>query len=317
MQTEESTQEKSAQQEETLRRYRRALDSIVEQLKRDPYILAAILVGSLSYDTVWERSDIDLFLVTDEAKLKSEAVTLVEDDITVHAYPQTRSQFRKAVQGAVRSSFLDSILSRGTVLFSRDETIPQLLADRGAMGGRDQSAQILKQAIGLLPLLTKAQKFCYVKGDLHYAFLWILYLLPSLASIETLRHGEVTGREVIQQAERHHPALFDALYHRLIDGPKTPETIEAALTLVQSYLRDHQEEIFAPLFDYLAEQSGPRSSTEIDHYFHTHYNISCAASACEWLADESIIERTGLPTRITERSRADVQEAAYYFLREI
>ncbi len=301
----------------TRERYRRALDSVVEQLKRDPYVLAAILVGSLSYDTVWERSDIDLFLVTDEAKLKSEALTLVEDDIIIHAYPQTRSNFRKAVQGATRSSFLDSILSRGTVLFSRDETLPRLLADRGVMGARDQAAQILQRATGILPSLNKAQKYYHVKGDIHYAFLWIMGLLPGLAGVETLRHGEVTGREVIQQAERHNPALFNALYHGLIDGPKTSETIGAALDLIHGYLRDNLAEIFAPLLDYLAEQPGARSATEIDHHFVSHFNIESVAMACEWLADEGVIQRVATPTRITERSRADVQEAAFYFLRDV
>lgn len=301
----------------TQERYRRALDSVVEQLKRDPYVLAAILVGSLSYDSVWERSDIDLFLVTDEAKIKNESLTLVEDDIIIHAYPKTRSSFRKLVQSATRSGFVDSILSLGTVLFSRDETIPLLLADHGALGARDKAAQVLQRATGVLPLLTKAQKYYHAKQDLHYSFLWIMSLLPGLAGVETLRHGEVTTREVIQQAERHNPALFKALYHDLIDGPKSKESIGAALDLIHNYLIQNLDEIFGPLLDYLAEQPGARSATEINHYFAGHYNIEGADMTCEWLADEGFIDRVAVPTRVTERSRADVQEAAYYLLRDL
>jgi uncharacterized protein len=300
--------------EATALRYRRALDSVVAQLQQDHTVLAAILVGSLSYATVWKRSDIDLFLVTDEAKIKSEALALVEDDIIIHAYPVTRSAFRKSVQAATRSSFLDSMLSRGTVLFSRDETIPRLLADRGPMGARDQAAQIFKRATGILPLLVKAEKYYHAKGDLHYAFLWIMNLLPGFAAVETLRHGEVVGREVIQQAEKYDPELFGALYHRLIDGPKTAETIGEALLRIHSYLRQNLDEIFAPLLDYLAEQPGARSSTEIDYHFARQHNIEGVSMACEWLADEGIIDRAAIPTRITERSHADVQEAAYFYL---
>jgi uncharacterized protein len=39
------------------------LDALVEQVKEDRSVLAAILCGSLSHDTVWARSDIDLVLV--------------------------------------------------------------------------------------------------------------------------------------------------------------------------------------------------------------------------------------------------------------
>ncbi len=45
-----------------------ALDALVEKVKRDRSILAAVLCGSLSHDTVWAKSDIDLVLVTVDDK---------------------------------------------------------------------------------------------------------------------------------------------------------------------------------------------------------------------------------------------------------
>ena len=40
-----------------------ALDGLVPQLRQDRSILAAILCGSLSHDTVWARSDIDRYIL--------------------------------------------------------------------------------------------------------------------------------------------------------------------------------------------------------------------------------------------------------------
>ena len=49
-----------------------ALDALVAQVRQDRSILAAILCGSLSHDTVWAKSDIDLVLVTiDDSKVPS------------------------------------------------------------------------------------------------------------------------------------------------------------------------------------------------------------------------------------------------------
>ena len=45
-----------------------ALDALVEQVRRDRSVLAAVLCGSLSHDTVWEKSDIDLVFVTIDDK---------------------------------------------------------------------------------------------------------------------------------------------------------------------------------------------------------------------------------------------------------
>ena len=51
----------------------RRLEALVEQVKKDRSILAAILCGSLSHDTVWAKSDIDLALVTiDDKKVEQE-----------------------------------------------------------------------------------------------------------------------------------------------------------------------------------------------------------------------------------------------------
>ena len=46
-----------------------ALDALIAYVKEDRSVLAAILCGSLSHDTVWAKSDIDLVLVTIDDKL--------------------------------------------------------------------------------------------------------------------------------------------------------------------------------------------------------------------------------------------------------
>ena len=60
--------------ESVQQKFTAALDALVEQVKRDRSILAAILCGSLSHDTVWAKSDIDLVLVTiDDKKVERES----------------------------------------------------------------------------------------------------------------------------------------------------------------------------------------------------------------------------------------------------
>ncbi len=63
-----------------------ALDVLVEQVKQDRSVLAAILCGSLSHDTVWAKSDIDLVLVTiDDKKVDEAGLALYADGVNVHA----------------------------------------------------------------------------------------------------------------------------------------------------------------------------------------------------------------------------------------
>src|SRR5262249_33839529 len=119
-------------------RYENALESLMEKVRQDHTILAAILLGSLAYDTVWEKSDIDLRLVTHEAKLQRANYSLVEDGINIHAFLQTRSEFKKTLEGAVHSSFMHFLLMKGRILFSRDDTLQELFENRHHMGARDR-----------------------------------------------------------------------------------------------------------------------------------------------------------------------------------
>jgi len=69
------------------KKFTAALDELVAQVKQDRSILAAILCGSLSHDTVWAKSDIDLALVTiDDKKLDKTSLALYADGVNVHAF---------------------------------------------------------------------------------------------------------------------------------------------------------------------------------------------------------------------------------------
>jgi len=79
-----------------------ALAELVDQVKGDRSVLAAVLCGSLSHDTVWEKSDIDLVLVTiDDKNVEPSDVALYAGGVNVHALLMPRAQFRKTVDGSI------------------------------------------------------------------------------------------------------------------------------------------------------------------------------------------------------------------------
>lgn len=53
-------------------RFIAAVDSFIEKLKSDPNILAVVVSGSLAYDVVWEKSDVDMTVVVRDQLLKTE-----------------------------------------------------------------------------------------------------------------------------------------------------------------------------------------------------------------------------------------------------
>ena len=96
-----------------------ALDALVEEIKKDRAILAVVLCGSLSHDTVWAKSDIDLVLVTiDDRKIENSGLSLNADGVNVHAVLMPRGEFRQVVEGSVNNSFFHSFLAKGRLLYT-------------------------------------------------------------------------------------------------------------------------------------------------------------------------------------------------------
>jgi len=127
-----------------------ALDALVEEIKEDRSILAAILCGSLSHDTVWAKSDIDLVLVTiDDKKVDATDVALYADGVNVHALLMPRTQFRQTVEGSVTNSFMHSFLAKGRLLYThdqREEDRGEYLSDQGIIGKASMPVRLTKRS---------------------------------------------------------------------------------------------------------------------------------------------------------------------------
>lgn len=292
-----------------------ALDDLVEQIKGDRSILAAILCGSLSHDTVWEKSDIDLVLVTiDDKKADRESLGLYAGGVNVHAFFMPRAEFRKTVEGATRNSFFHSFLAKGRLLYTHDDTITALCAKLHDIGARDTQMQLFGAAAHALSAIYKAHKWFLTRGDLDYTALWILYAATPLARIEVLDARQLADREVIPQALKLNPGFFATIYTEMLNTKKTRKNVRAALDAIDSYMAERTLRLFGPLLEHLQEVGEARSATEIEAHFKRSFNIDGVTPACEYLADQGLIGKVSTPVQLTKRSNVVVQELAFIHL---
>ena len=294
-------------------RFADAVDALIDRVKEDRSVLAAILCGSLSHDTVWAKSDVDLVFVTaDDKKVTREGLSLYADGINVHAQLMPRATYRGIVEGAQRNSFAHSFLAKGRLLYSHDPTIETLWQSLHAQGERDTAMQCFRSATHALSTLYKAHKWFRTRGDLEYTSLWILYTAAPLAEIEVMRAGQLVDREVLPRAAALNPDLFGVIYSGLLNERKTVARVRAALDAVDEYLLSRASELFAPVIEHLREVGEARSCTEIDDYFARHAGIEHVSAACEYLADQGLLGKASVTARLTKRSTVDVQELAFF-----
>ncbi len=298
-------------------RFTKALEALVTRVREDRSVLAAILCGSLSHDTVWARSDIDLVLVTiDDKKVEGGDLSLYADGVNVHALLLPRAQFRKTVEGSIRNSFMHSLLAKGRLLYTHDETITDLCDRLREIGQRDTEIQLLRAATRALGPIYKAHKWFLTRGDLDYTALWILYAATPLAQIEVIGRRLLADREVIPQAMTLNPVFFKTVYADILNGRKTRKNVREALEAVDHYLAQRAATLFGPVIDHLRAAGEARTCTEIEDHFQRNLDVSGVTAACEYLADQGLIGKASAPVQITRKSNIEVQELAFFYLED-
>jgi hypothetical protein len=293
--------------------FTKALDALIAEIKQDRTVLAAILCGSLSHDTVWDKSDIDLALVTvDDRKNDERGISLYADGLNTHAFLVSRTEFRQIVEGSVANSFMHSLLAKGRLIYTHDETIDALCERLHTMGDRDRQLQLLSAGTGVLPPLYKARKWFITRKDADYSALWILYAATPLARIEVIGAGQLADREVIPQAMLLNAAFFKTVYHDVLNEKKTLKSVEAALDAIDRYLADRTMLLYGPVLDHLRDVGEARSATEIEDHFARNFGVSHVTTVCEYLADRGLLAKASVPVKLTRRSNVEVQEMAFF-----
>ncbi|MGO4537867.1 hypothetical protein [Paenibacillus sp. 2TAB19] len=295
--------------------FRAALQTFVDKAKQDDQVIAVILLGSLSYDQVWEKSDIDLKLIVHDQKLKYGYRTFVEIDVPINASITTRNDFKRDMERTVQGSFGHSMLVRSTLLFTKDSSIESYFEQIRYVGERDRQLRLLQLSCFSLALLAKAEKWQYVKRDFTYSAFWIIKMVDTLSQIEVLLNGDIPMRECVQQALTYNPDFFRTVYSELVAANAHEEKVNDALKSINVYLSERAERLFAPVLAYLKEEADVRTAIDIMHKFKPVIDLDTGAitTGCDWLAEQGLIAKLESDTKATPASRVSLSEPAYLF----
>ena len=294
--------------------YEAALDSFVEQLQKDQNIIAAFVYGSMVRGDVWSESDIDMLIVTKDDSLPFQQHWLKDGDIIIQVDVHSRKNFRDWMERLLHGSILHHLMATGNLLFSNDATITEYHTDAQNFGERDRHLGMMVYANSAIGILQKVRKNIVHNEDPLTAFWWLSRSMEFLAFLEVLSNGDVPIREVIFQARKYNPELFNKGYINHIQKGTSIESLEEAYELCKEYIETRAESLFKPVTSFILEQGGHCGISQIDKHFRRKLrrdDIFTLINSCELLADLGIIQRMDSPLRLTNKSRHEVHEAGY------
>ncbi len=308
---------------EKVGRFQAVLDQFIERIAEDRYVLAIVLVGSLSPETIWHRESLGLWIIEADGvsrRLPSDGDNerifriLVENGINIHAEVIPRSRFKKMVEGSSRTAFSCNFFARREIVYSKDPSIDAWFKQANSIATKDQERELLTFSTWTIHASRHARKRLDIKGDLDLAAQEIVGAAHSVAHTEIIRQGQVWEQDVIYRAIDGNPKLFQTIYLDVLAKRKNRRVLSKALDAIDDYLDTHYKAHLKPLLDYLKKQNRVVPLSEMsDHFAFTQLYPWHLESACEWLERKGLLEKVSAPFKLTKRSLERIEEPAYFF----
>lgn len=298
-------------QMELKERYNAAVDSFVSKVKDDPNVIAVIVCGSVAYDVVWEKSDIDMTMIVRDQILKNKSYCIIEDDITINVDLSVRSDFKRALERSIGGLFSQSYFSKGKIVYTKDESLYDYFEDMKKIGSDDIALSTFYMACELVGIYDKCQKWLTVRKDPLYAQYYLLKATEVIAKMELCLNGEPSSREAIQKALAINPEIINTFYSEPMSHHFSEEEVEKAIEKIDSYLEQHLDIIKKPVIEFMSDQQ-IKTSTIISKHFHVegHFIIGIF----EYLEEKGIIEKVSQTIRITPKSKLAVEELGFIYI---
>jgi len=292
-------------------RFEAALDSFINKIKSDTNILAVIIAGSLANDTVWEKSDMDVYALVKDMKLSTRSFCIEEDGLIINVNLQSEFDFKRGLERSIGGGWQFSMFAKARVVYSRDNSLQDFLQDFQRMGADDRALAFFHAATELIGIMEKIEKWLTVKDDPQYAQLWSLKAAEQYANMRLILDNKPPSREALLKVMEYAPDSIKYLYERPLQGIMTREEVWDVLKIHRQFLEENLDLLKQPVIGYMADNEIRTVTTLVKHFrmdSHGLYHIF------DFLEEMGIVARVTETVRITPKSRREVEEVAFIYI---
>ena len=248
--------------EKTIIEYQNAFSEITEGLKKNKDIVAIFVFGSMVTGDLWEGSDIDLFVICNEAFHKVRDVYTEVLQIPVHSKFLSKKRFIESYEGEGIKGTIRNTLISSKLIYSKDEDISNIYSDTRYSINLDRDRWNLVYLGNVLKDIGVCKKYLHT-GGLYTSYEVLVRVLDNFSKLYLNTKGYVVSKDSLKMA-CNLSDNFDNLVQELFSSNIDKRTIENTLKFIENHLNYTVKETVKLLLDFLEEKSEYLSSYEIE-----------------------------------------------------
>lgn len=247
--------------DDRIKEYQRAYGVALESLKTNKEVLAAFVFGSMVSGDLWEKSDIDFFVVLKKWKPGMTNVYSDESGKSVHYKFMSKKEFMNSKGFDLKGSFLHRLFASSRMVYCVDKDIDARFSN--GRGYSDQARKIWTLAyFGKTIKGTDSVRKSLKNGNDFAAYATLMETMNWFAMLLINRSGYMVSKDNINIATELSKDFREVFRSLLAGGDlhvRVVDTVEWILAEIDRELR----QITEILFQYLADKSHPLSANEI------------------------------------------------------
>ncbi|MBN1970266.1 MAG: nucleotidyltransferase domain-containing protein [Candidatus Delongbacteria bacterium] len=292
--------------------YNEVANSFIERLKKDKNIIAVILTGSMITKQIWNKSDIDLIIISDkEINLKNGLI--IESGINFDINCYVRISFKTMMEKSLPDSVNKMKVNKGKLVFCRDKGLEKIITEY-QLDFHERQLLMLREFGIISSMLMKAKKNLAINCDVEESYFYLsAYIVEHVSNLILLINSKDLEYEykAIYAAKKIEPNLISEIFQA--NYLCEVSTIEKALKGIEMYLDKNLRIVYQPLLDYCLKRSNDLDFIEAVEEYKTQYSDHISIDL-DWLVEKKILLRTENPTLLSWGSKLEINYKNYHII---
>lgn len=277
----------------TIQKYQKAFNSLIDRLKENDSILAAMVFGSIITGDLWQQSDIDLFVISKDKIERRVNIYTEEEGVRVHIKLMSKEKLLSLHKEELLGGFIHRIFVSSRLVFSKDEEITA----KYDMGRYYPDVDKEKWNMVYLGDLLKSMNVCrkyLTNNGMYMAYSAIIKGIEDYSKLYVNSSGYMISKDVMTMAMN-----LDDDFKEYVDNvffgtrDDVSKHIEEMLTFFEDNIDRNLKKYTSLLLNYMREKDCFLSSEDIkkDEFF-KNYKINFENILTK-LFEKKIIKKDG------------------------
>jgi uncharacterized protein len=248
--------------ERTILQYQKAFNSIIDRIKGNETVLAAMVFGSMVTGDLWDESDIDLFVILDKKMNDIKNIYTEEKQVPVHIKLMSKNKFLMLYDEDLRGGFMHRMFASSRLIFSKDMDITIKYDSGRYYPDLDRARWNVVYLGKVLKSLDLCKKYLYNDG-IYTAYGAAVRCVENYAKLYVNNAGYMISKDAMAMATNLNDNFRNSVDSLFFNEQGTAKPIESTMKFIEDSIDEDLRNTASILINYMREKDCFLSTEEI------------------------------------------------------